>query len=221
MLTISLISGCHGQHITSSQQTGEKRFRYPDHWWAPVPQEQAKWWEVLPQEAGPGEVILSKRHELGLLSNLAASPFTFHGQHYLCLEAFWQMMKYPEGPQDPRAKHEGLVWQRTRQEVSQMEGWAAKKAGTLASENMKIMDINWVTFEGQKMTYRSPQKGPHYQLIVQATREKVRQNPQIQKVLLSTGDLILRPDHQQPLEVPPAWQYHQIYMDLRDELQEK
>jgi hypothetical protein len=33
----------------------------------------------VPQEAGPGEVILSKRDELGLLSNFAATPFEFHG----------------------------------------------------------------------------------------------------------------------------------------------
>jgi hypothetical protein len=53
-------------------------------------------WEVLPQEAGPGEVILSKRHELGLLSNFAPTPFTFRGRRYASLEGFWQMMLYPE-----------------------------------------------------------------------------------------------------------------------------
>ena len=53
---------------------------YPSHWWAPVPKEGAPAWEILPQEAGPGEVILSKRHELGLLSNFAATPFTFRGR---------------------------------------------------------------------------------------------------------------------------------------------
>ena len=47
------------------------RDAYPDHWWTPVPGEGAPAWEVLPQEAGPGEVILSKRHELGLLSSFA------------------------------------------------------------------------------------------------------------------------------------------------------
>ena len=60
-------------------------------------------WEILPQEARPGEVILSKRHELGLLSNFAPTPFTFHGKRYASLEGFWQMMLYPEGPGDPRA----------------------------------------------------------------------------------------------------------------------
>lgn len=38
-------------------------------------------WEIMPQEAGNGEVILSKRNELGLL-NFAATPFEFHGKRY-------------------------------------------------------------------------------------------------------------------------------------------
>ena len=74
--------------------------QYPTHWWTPVPKEGAPAWEVLPQEAKPGEVILSKRHELGLLSNFAPTPFTFRGKHYASLEGFWQMMLYPEGPKD-------------------------------------------------------------------------------------------------------------------------
>ncbi len=39
---------------------------YPPHWWESVSKEGAPDWEILPQEAGPGEVILSKRNELGL-----------------------------------------------------------------------------------------------------------------------------------------------------------
>jgi hypothetical protein len=49
--------------------------RYPAHWWVAVSKDGAPSWEILPQEAGPGEVILSKRHELGLLSNFAPTPF--------------------------------------------------------------------------------------------------------------------------------------------------
>jgi hypothetical protein len=67
---------------------------YPSHWWTPAPKEGAPVWEILPQEARPGEVILSKRNELGLLSNFAATPFTFRGQRYASLEGFWQMMLY-------------------------------------------------------------------------------------------------------------------------------
>src|SRR5213079_2966144 len=91
---------------------------YPAHWWAPVPKEGAPSWEILPQEAGPGEVILSKRHELGLLSNFAATPFAFHGQKYTSLEGFWQMMKYPENADDERARSHGLKWEHTREAVA-------------------------------------------------------------------------------------------------------
>src|SRR5215831_15291998 len=111
--------------------------RYPTHWWTPVSTEGKPDWEILPQEAGPGEVILSKRHELGLLSNFAATPFTFHGKRYASLEGFWQMMKYPEGDDDPRAKFPGLSWAQTREQVAQLVSFEAKKAGTLAEENMK------------------------------------------------------------------------------------
>ena len=49
---------------------------YPVHWWAAVPESQRASWEILPQAAKPGEVILSKRNELGILSNFSATPFT-------------------------------------------------------------------------------------------------------------------------------------------------
>jgi hypothetical protein len=83
------------------------RTNYPAHWWTPVATNGAPSWEILPQEAGPGEVILSKRNELGLLSNFAATPFNFRGKRYASLEGFWQMMKYPESADDPRAKTGG------------------------------------------------------------------------------------------------------------------
>src|SRR5262245_3517959 len=60
--------------------------RYPAHWWTPINDPHKPDWEILPQEAKPGEVILSKRNELGLLSNFAATPFTFRGKRYASLE---------------------------------------------------------------------------------------------------------------------------------------
>jgi tRNA dimethylallyltransferase len=47
----------------------------PLPWWAPVPEANKPDWEILPQAAKRPEVILSKRHELGILSNFAATPF--------------------------------------------------------------------------------------------------------------------------------------------------
>jgi len=195
--------------------------RYPAHWWTPVAKEGAPSWEILPQEAGAGEVILSKRNELGLLSNFAATPFTFKGKRYASLEGFWQMMKYPEGPTDPRAKFPGLEWKYTREQVGQLTSFEAKNAGTLAEQNMKKMGIGWVSFEGQQFQYRPAAPGEHYRLIVAATWEKVRQNPEVKKVLLATGDLILKPDHHQEPDAPAAWRYYEILTQIRAELRKQ
>ena len=48
---------------------------YPPEWFAPINDPNKPSWEILPQEAKAGEVILSKRNELGILSNFAATPF--------------------------------------------------------------------------------------------------------------------------------------------------
>jgi predicted NAD-dependent protein-ADP-ribosyltransferase YbiA (DUF1768 family) len=203
---------------TFSQESAIKQSsQYPVHWWAPIIDPAKPDWEILPQEAGPGEVILSKRNELGLLSNFAATPFTFRGKPYASLEGFWQMMLYPEGPSDPRSK--GVTWKYTRDQVAQLTAFEAKRAGTLAEENMKQLGIEWATFEGKKFPYRSLKPGKHYQLIVAATREKVRQNESVRKVLLQTGDLILKPDHYGEPNAPPEWRYYEILMQIRREQQ--
>ena len=194
------------------------RARYPAHWWAPVPSEGAPDWEILPQEAGPGEVIVSKRHELGLLSNFAATPFDFRGRRYASLEGFWQMMLYPEGPEDQRARFPGLEWAHTRDQVAQMTAFEAKRAGEAAERNMQAMGIAWVSFEGRHFDYRPTRPGRHYRLIVAATRAKVRQNPEVRRVLLATGDLILKPDHHQEPGAPAAWHYCDILMGIRERL---
>jgi predicted NAD-dependent protein-ADP-ribosyltransferase YbiA (DUF1768 family) len=195
--------------------------RYPANWWAPAPKDGAPAWEILPQEAGAGEVILSKRNELGLLSNFAATPFDFKGKHYASLEGFWQMMKYPEGPDDPRAKFPGLEWKLTREQVAALTGFEAKRAGPPADANMKKMGITWGTFEGKRFEYRPAEPGDHYRLIVEATRAKVQQNPEVQKVLLATGDLILKPDHHQEANPPPAWRYYEILTQIRGDLKKQ
>jgi len=195
--------------------------RYPAHWWKTIDDPKKPEWEILPQEAGPGEVILSKRNELGLLSNFAATPFVFRSKHYASLEGFWQAMLYPEGRNDPRAKFPGLEWQYTRAQVTQMTAFEAKHAGDLAEENMRKMGIAWVSFEGKRFAYRPAKPGRHYRLIFAAMRAKVNQNPEVKKVLLSTGDLILKPDHHQEPNAPAAWRYFEIWMKIRAQLQKK
>jgi hypothetical protein len=194
---------------------------YPERWWTPAPKEGAPSWEILPQEAGPGEVILSKRNELGLLSNFAATAFDFHGKRYASLEGFWQMMKFPEGPDDPRRTFPGLTWPGTREQVAQLTGFDAKHAGDAGEKNMKTMGINWVTFEGKRIEYKPAQPGEHYRIIFEATREKVRQNPEVKKVLLATGNLKLRPDHHQEPNAPAAWRYYDILTQIRTELEQR
>ena len=166
---------------------------------------------------GPGEVVVSKRHELGLLSNFAATPFVYRGKRYASVEGFWQMMLYPEGPDDPRARFAGIEWPHTRDEVAAMTAFEAKRAGELAWQNMQRMGIGWVSFEGRRFAYRSARPGRHHRLILAAMREKLRQNPEVRKVLLSTGDLVLRPDHHQEADAPPEWRYCEIWMRMRAE----
>jgi predicted NAD-dependent protein-ADP-ribosyltransferase YbiA (DUF1768 family) len=189
--------------------------QYPAHWWAPVSDGHKPDWEILPQAAKPGEVVLSKRNELGILSNFAATPFTLYGKRYASVEGFWQMMLYPEGPSDPRAKAPRLVWRFTREQVAQMTSFQAKDAGTRAEENSRKIGIDWVTFEGRRFSYRSMQKGEHYQLIREAMLAKLNQNPKVRATLLSTGTLILRPDHIQEQNAPPEWRYFEMWMEIR------
>lgn len=164
-------------------------------------------WEILPQEAKTGEVILSKRNELGILSNFAATPFVLDGKRYASVEGFWQMMLYPEGTSDERRvtrgkNGEAVVWKYTREQVAQMTAFEAKAAGTLAEENMKKLGIDWVTYNGKRFPYRSQTPGEHYRLIVAAMRAKLEQNPEVKRILLATGDLILKPDHIQRSPTP-------------------
>lgn len=50
-------------------------------------------WEILPQKAKTGEVILSKRTQLGVFSNLS---FIYENIIYNSIEGLWQVMKYPD-----------------------------------------------------------------------------------------------------------------------------
>jgi predicted NAD-dependent protein-ADP-ribosyltransferase YbiA (DUF1768 family) len=192
--------------------------QYPAHWWMPVSNANKPDWEILPQAAKPGEVILSKRNELGILSNFAATPFTLRGKRYASVEGFWQLMLYPESLADPRAKAPGLIWRYTREQVAQMTSFQAKDAGTLAEENSRKMGIDWVTFEGRRFPYRSMQKAEHYRLIREAMLAKLNQNPKVRAILLSTGTLILRPDHIEEPNAPPEWRYFEMWMQIRSEL---
>jgi|CXWL01.1.fsa_nt_gi predicted NAD-dependent protein-ADP-ribosyltransferase YbiA (DUF1768 family) len=197
----------------------ETRKNYPDAWFAPINDPHKPSWEILPHEAKAEEVILSKRNELGILSNFAATPFELYGKRYASVEGFWQMMLYPEGPQDERAKARNVTWKFTREQVAQMTAFEAKSAGSLAEENMKTLGIDWCTFDGKRFPYRSSTPGEHYRLIAAAMRAKAEQNPEVKRILLATGDLILKPDHHGEENPPPEWKYYDIWMQIRSDLQ--
>jgi phosphoserine phosphatase/predicted NAD-dependent protein-ADP-ribosyltransferase YbiA (DUF1768 family) len=174
-------------------------------------------WEITPDQAGSAEVILSKRNELGLLSNFAPTGFELDGRHYGSVEAFWQMMKYPEGPDDPRAR--AGPWTHTRAEVSQMTAFTAKSAGKAAHKHMKTLGISWLSYQGKRLDYKGSDSGRHYELIRRAMTAKMKQNADVQQVLLSTGALELLPDHRQSKNKTRAYEYHRIWMALRSEMQ--
>ena len=188
---------------------------YPPDWWEPVPAESAASWEILPQTAGSGEVILSKRTELGILSNFAPTPFELDGETYASVEGFWQMLKYPEGPGDERLRDPAVVWPHVRAEVAAMAAFEAKAAGTAANENMKKLGIRWVTYRGRKMDYRENAKGEFYDLIRRAEQAKHDQNPMVAEILKRTGTLHLRPDHGHGPDATPAERYNEIWMEIR------
>ena len=192
--------------------------KYPESWWTPVSPEGAPEWEILPQAAKPKEeVILSKRNELGILSNFAATPFFYLKKRYASVEGFWQMMKYPdpELKNDPRNK---VTFSFTREQVAAMTAFEAKAAGDEASRIMQSLNIDWVSFEGKKMTYCSEKPGEHFFLIKEAMIKKFRYNPEVRRVLLATGQLKLKPDHTEGECQAPEWKYYELWMDIRKDV---
>jgi phosphoserine phosphatase/predicted NAD-dependent protein-ADP-ribosyltransferase YbiA (DUF1768 family) len=189
---------------------------YPDRWFKPVPESEKASWEILPQEAGEGEVILSKRNDLGILSNFAATPFILDGKSYASVEGFWQMMFYPENDLDPRSQIG--EWQYTRDHVANMTGFEAKNAGKKAKEICEKKGIDWISYQGKKIYYKGADQEKHYELIYRAMMAKLEQNPDVKKILLFTGNLKLKPDHKQPPDKTKAYDYHLIWMDIRKKI---
>lgn len=192
---------------------------YPREWWQPVNRDGAPRWEVLPQDAKAGEVILSKRNELGIFSNLSNTPFTLDGEYYESVEGLWQMMKYPDPNlrSDPRSELSG--WSYSRDEVKLLSMWDSKTAGNEANKINRANGINWINYGNKKFNYNDRASGSHfhYKLIRRALRQKLIQNPKIKKLLMKTKGLKLRPDHNMSEDSPKSYKYHLIFMELREE----
>lgn len=192
---------------------------YPAHWWKVVPEDQRKGsWEILPQEAAEGELILSKRNELGQFSNLAHTPFEFEGVHYASVEALWQMMKYPDKTLDKDVRRDFIYeFPYSRNEVKKLHGRPSKKAGSKANKILKRHGVKWISYGSLKFNYKDFSQGSaiHYDLISRAIEQKLVQNPKLIELLLSTGTLVLKPDHKMPLKRPASYDYNEILMKLR------
>lgn len=199
---------------------GKTQHSYPDLWWQPVSQDQLAEWEIPPQAAKrlSGEVVLSKRNELGQFSNLSPNAFTMDGKIYASVEGLWQSMKYPENSHDERLKDPSIKWAYTREQVMSLSGFESKKAGDLANANMKKLGIQWITYQGKRIEYKGKDTDEHYQIILNASRAKIAQNPDLKKLLVSTGDLKFLPDHKQDPNASKAYRYYEIYMKIRSEL---
>lgn len=192
---------------------------YPASWWEPVDESQRHSWEILPQDAGEGEVILSKRNELGILSNFAATPFKLDGVLYASIEGLWQAMKYPDplATEDPRYDWNMPL---NRSEVAALAGHEAKNAGSNAGKMMKEKNFPYVSYRGQFFNYKDFEAGSarHYQIIYRATWAKIRSSQKARKILLKTKGLILKPDHKTDGKVPASYEYYKILMEIRDSL---
>ncbi|OGQ18577.1 MAG: hypothetical protein A3B70_05170 [Deltaproteobacteria bacterium RIFCSPHIGHO2_02_FULL_40_11] len=193
---------------------------YPKAWWEPFPKDKAASWEILPQEAKEedNEVILSKRTELGIFSNFANTPFDLDNTPYASVEGLWQSLKYPDSD-DPKDPRHALTWIYTRAAVRNLYGFEAKKAGNNTKENYTKLGISWVSYKGRRMEYKGKDQAIHYRLIKRAILAKILQNKNARDLLLQTGNLKLRPDHIQDKDVPPAYRYYDILMDIRTKLQ--
>lgn len=192
---------------------------YPTDWWMEVPRDQGNRWETLPQDAKLGEVILSKRTELGIFSNLGAAEFRYKGIDFASVEGLWQMLKYPD-PADNNDPRHKLKYPYTREEVARLSMWDSKRAGDIANEINKTAGIKFVSFRGKRFEYKDMAEGSqfHYKLIRGAMEAKIIQNQNIKDLLLKTRGLILVPDHKIKSSKPPAYKYHEIYMDIRSNL---
>jgi Bacteriophage protein GP30.3 len=136
----------------------------------------------------------SKNPQERILSNLAATPFTIviEGQEYCCksVEGFWQGLKC-RGPM--------------REHVFQLTGFAAKKAG-----KKKAADA----FEIAGLPVRVG-SSEHEELIKEAIRQKVLQNPKVAEALRgSRGQLT----HNVPGRAKPIFAMEKLLMAVRKEL---
>lgn len=192
---------------------------YPAEWFREFPRSEAESWEILPQDARPGEVILSKRTELGIFSNFGATPFEIDGKKFASVEGLWQSMKFPD-PAFPGDERFQAVWPYTRAEVEQMTAFEAKRAGDVANKIYSKHGFKNVSWGEHFFNYKDRAEGSQFHLVIirKALRAKLDQNPGLWPLLIRTGCLKLLPDHKVNENDPPSYKYYSIFMNFRSEL---
>lgn len=118
---------------------------FPTVWFKEIPRSEASSWEILPQDALPGEVILSKRTELGIFSNFAPTPILLEGKNFASIEGLWQSLKYPD-PEILTDLRHGIPFPHTHSEVEKMISFSAKSAGNEANKiyrENQFQNVNW------------------------------------------------------------------------------
>jgi predicted NAD-dependent protein-ADP-ribosyltransferase YbiA (DUF1768 family) len=97
------------------------------------------------------------------LSNFAERRFVFHGRRYRSVEGWYQGLKWPEDTK--------------RQEIAKLLGPLAKKASKGAPRTEQFH------YNGKDYAFGSPE---HHQLIKEAIRASLEQNPEIFDAFLQT-----------------------------------
>src|SRR4030066_127608 len=141
-----------------------------------------------------------------MLSNLAHTPFVFNGKRYESAEGAWQGWKFPDDEK--------------RNEIAKLWGVEAKKAGRKAPKSTEF------EYQGKKFQVGSEE---HQDLIRQAIKAKLEQNPHVLDLLLATGNkkithILINPQtgHVHPdSQTIPGEKFCQILMDLREGFRKK
>jgi predicted NAD-dependent protein-ADP-ribosyltransferase YbiA (DUF1768 family) len=137
------------------------------------------------------------------LSNLYHNPFTFNWVNYASIEAFWQSIKFSE-------------WSKEWQECITLSWLTAKKYWDKAEKREKF------TYNWKEYIFWSPE---HQNLMKEALREQLKQNPDKLKLLLDTwnANIIHQPLKKDWTPYPDSttipWKvFSRFLMELREEL---
>lgn len=130
-----------------------------------------------------------------ILSNLASTPFSIKQQSFTSVESALQGIKFSDSAK--------------QQEIFALDGKSALKMGRTITESINPDKITYVYWQGRQIIYNSPE---HRDLIALFIKEKIRQNPDVQKALLATeGEFIY---HDVGIEHPNTSLPEKVYIEI-------